>query len=210
MNHDLGELWGAAAKTPTRATWRNLGAFALVVLVAGCALEASEPSRIPTSAAVSRVTMSAAPRPAPGTLLFVRLNDPISSETARRGDSWRGVTIRDVAASDGTIVPRGSAVNGIVSEARSARGMRGALGLRVITISNGGRLAAVRASEDLAASREGARLALGAYGHRDGESMTASPFYPKATGHVSNVVVAASLREPVLLREGASMAFRVD
>jgi hypothetical protein len=83
-----------------------------------------------------------APRLPSGAPVIVRLGDSISPGAARGGDSWSGTTAREVVAVDGTRIPAGSAVAGIVTEARRGRAK---LGLRMVSISAGVRIAPVRA-----------------------------------------------------------------
>jgi hypothetical protein len=84
-----------------------------------------------------------------GTLLWVRFTDEISSETAKRGDSWSG-TLRDSVVVDQQVAfPAGSVVHGTVVDVTPAqKGDRAVLGLEVTSIEAYDRSWAVSAKTD--------------------------------------------------------------
>lgn len=137
--------------------WLNLWAVVVAGLTAGCWLErAGDRGSLPASLVGPRSV--ALPRLAPGTSIEVRLLDTIPS-TARFGEPWLGVTTRDLALADGTVVPAGSAVQGIVATGRAGTGQQARLVLRLVSISAHGRRVPLRAGIDRVTS---ARSATGA------------------------------------------------
>ena len=84
-----------------------------------------------------------------GTLLWVTFTDEISSETAKRGDSWSG-TLRDSVVVDQLVAfPAGSVVHGTVVDVTPAqKGDRAVLGLEVTSIEAYDRSWAVSAKTD--------------------------------------------------------------
>jgi hypothetical protein len=183
----------------------NVCAAGLIGLAA-CLVEANVGHpRVAPEASPSR--LAEAPRFAPGTSVPVRIGDLVSSESARRGDPWRGITLRQIASLDGDLVPSGSAVSGIVSEVHSARGARAALGLRVITIAARGRRAPIRASLVPRVAIDGAR-GLGRAKIASSKTLRER----RATGWTTGptgVTLAAAPGEPIVFREGTEVTFRI-
>jgi hypothetical protein len=181
----------------------NVCAGSLIGLAA-CLVEANvSHQRVAPDASHCRV--ADAPRFAPGTAVPVRIGDRISSEIARRGDSWRGITLREVSSLDGALVPRGSAVSGIVNEVRSARGARAALGLRVITIDARGRSTPIRASVDPRVSIEPLPVSARP-GIESQDPLRAARWTTGETG----ITTASSPGDPIILREGIDVTFRIQ
>lgn len=150
----------------------NICAGAMIGWLGGCLIGTTQLSNhVPNSAAATLVTSVSAPRIAAGTTLTVRLGDPLSSRTARRGDSWRGVLLQNLVTADGTVIEAGGAVDGIVSDASATRGSHGALSLRAISVSARGRIVAVRAALDPVASRLPATAPSGPIAIREGTVM---------------------------------------
>jgi len=55
-----------------------------------------------------------------GTLIDVRLNDPLGSATSRVGDTFTASTLDDVVVAGEVAIPRGSRISGTVTEAKEA------------------------------------------------------------------------------------------
>jgi BON domain len=108
----------------------------------------------PTRAATSNTgigSSAATPAPAPvrpatvtipdGTAIAIRLVDPLSSETAKVDDMFRGSLDTPITVDDKVVVPAGSDVEGRVVSAKSAAHFKGnsELALELTRISAGGR-----------------------------------------------------------------------
>jgi len=128
--------------------FRYAWAAALILastLVAGCQGRESDGDRIAASASWG----SSGIKVPPGTGLPVRLTSTISSETAKSGDRWTGVITAPVIIGDEVVIPVGSAVHGIVEDARSARsGSRAMLELVVRSVSADGEVHPVEAAAE--------------------------------------------------------------
>ena len=57
----------------------------------------------------------------PDTPIDVQLSGPISSETARPGDIWRGTVLENVVRQHEVLIPAGTRVTGMITAALSAR-----------------------------------------------------------------------------------------
>lgn len=82
-----------------------------------------------------------APAPAPGitvpsgTAIAVTLNNPISSETAKVGDTWTGVVKSNVVIDEKTVIPAGSTVHGTVTAVKPAvKGDRALLDISITSL----------------------------------------------------------------------------
>lgn len=127
----------------------------------------ARPKAAPRRAAAPEQAAEATPEPVPapataarrpagppvnvrwGTRLWVTFTDEISSETAKRGDSWSG-TLRDSVVVDQHVAfPAGSVVHGTVVDVTPAqKGDRAVLGLEVTSIEAYDRSWAVSAKTD--------------------------------------------------------------
>src|SRR5262245_26436534 len=155
----------------------------------------------------SRVTVPA------GALIHVRLNERISSETARAGDRWRGSVTSPVYVDDREVIPEGSEVEGVVVAAEEARrGSRARLQLAVRAVRVGDRRTSIDArSEPVIAGSPRARN-LGAIAG----GAAAGALIGKATsdeagkgaiigGALATGAVAASKGYQVVMPDGAVM-----
>jgi hypothetical protein len=160
--------------------------------------------------------------PIPDTPIDVVLSRPISSETARPGDVWRGSVIENVIRDHDVWIPAGTRVTGIVTAARSARhGSRAMLELsvRALELPEPGAdrdhaLADATRSGLDAASLSTASVAVAVPLRSAAPSIPASPGNGAVMGVVAGTpaarVMAVWSGVPVALREGAVMSFSVD
>jgi len=81
-----------------------------------------------------------------GTEIEVQLAQTISSESARRGDSWRGVLVQPVVVDGREVIPAGSGIEGMVVSAVEPRhGNQACLELGVRAVRVGDRKTAMMA-----------------------------------------------------------------
>jgi hypothetical protein len=122
-----------------------LGALLLVTAAVGC----NESTDKEEGGSPLAMFQKSGPEIPAGTAIDVRLGSDISSETAKVGDGWAGVTTGDIVAGGEVIVPSGSSVSGRVSGTLEAqKGNRALLDLEVTSISIDGK------GEDLLANTE--------------------------------------------------------
>jgi hypothetical protein len=75
-----------------------------------------------------------------GTALTVRMTTPVSSETARAGDTWEGTITSSVIVGERILVPAGTPVRGVVKDALGAKkGNRAMLEVAVTSLELDGR-----------------------------------------------------------------------
>ena len=155
-----------------------------------------------------------------GTELEVQLAQTISSETADRGDAWRGVVTHAVIADGREVIPAGSMVEGVVTGAQQARKggrARLALGVRAVRVS--GRKTTITAeAEPMVAGSTAARnlgaiaggAAAGALLGKvmGGESSDATKGAIIGSA-VATGVVAASKGYQVVVKDGTELSFSV-
>jgi hypothetical protein len=184
--------------------WLNISGSCLIGFA--CLVEANVTHRTAVPSPVPSATE--APRFGPGTSLCVRIGDHLSSDIARRGDAWRGITLREITSVDGEAVPAGSAVSGIVDEVRSSHGGRAALGLRAISIVTRSRVAPIRASVD---PRDQIEFSLA------GTRSSSAPEHSPGAGASDDerttsagVTIATAAGRPVVFREGAVVMLRIQ
>ena len=81
-----------------------------------------------------------------GTEMEVQLAQTISSESARRGDAWRGVLVQPVVVDGREVIPAGSGIEGtVVSAAEPRHGNQACLELGVRAVRVGDRKTALMA-----------------------------------------------------------------
>lgn len=155
-----------------------------------------------------------------GTSLDVQLAQTISSETADRGDSWRGVLVHPVVVDGKRVIPAGSMVEGAVIEAEEARkGGRAklALGLRAIRVGDRKTRIAAVAEPVIAASTRARNLGaiaggaaagalLGKVIGGDGSDATKGAIIGSA---MAAGAVAASKGYQVVIKDGTVLGFSV-
>jgi hypothetical protein len=74
-----------------------------------------------------------------GTEIEVQLAQTVSSESARRGDEWRGVLVQPVVVEGREVIPAGSGIEGMVVSAEEPRHGNQAslqLGVRAVRVSD--------------------------------------------------------------------------
>ena len=91
-----------------------------------------EPPSTGTSPTQSLVPPTRIPE---GTSLIVRLSQPISSASARAGDSFDGSLDDPIVIDEETLLPRGSRVNGRVLDAKASSGANDPGYLRIVLVS---------------------------------------------------------------------------
>lgn len=127
----------AFAANPTESTAADLTPQGTVPQPAPTPTPAPKPkATAPKAAPAPR-----APAPAPGitvpsgTAIAVTLNDQISSETAKVGDTWTGVVKNSIVIDEKTVIPAGSTVQGTVTAVKpAAKGDRALLDLSVTSL----------------------------------------------------------------------------
>jgi hypothetical protein len=190
-----------------------------VALVLAAALGAGCRESEPTGA--GGLGLPPGPRIAAGTPFEVRLSHGLSSETAKVGDPWTGVTARDLIVDDQVAIPAGSSVRGTVVGARpAAKGARAMLELAVRSVSVGGRTTSVSAeSEPVIAGSTRARnlgaiaggAAAGALiGKAVGGDGRDAALGGLIGGAAATGVVAGSKGYQVVLKSGTVMDFTVS
>ena len=152
-----------------------------------------------------------------GTTLAVRLDQTLSSETVRRGDSWQGVVTSPVVVDGREVIPSGATVEGMVVAAEEARrGSRARLELGVRAVRIGDRKTAFIASSDpvIAGSPRarnlGAIVGGAAAGALIGEATSDNAGKGAVIGGaLATGAVAASKGYQVVLRDGTVITFVV-
>ena len=160
----------------------------------------------------SRVTVPS------GTQLAVRLDQTLSSETVRRGDSWRGVVTSPLVIEGREVIPGGANVSGVVVAAEEARrGSRARLELGIRAVRIGERKTTLTASSEpvIAGSPRarnlGAIVGGAAAGALIGEATSDNAGKGALIGGaLATGAVAASKGYQVVLRDGTVMTFVVS
>jgi hypothetical protein len=67
-----------------------------------------------------------------GTVITVRLNQPVGSKTSKQGDRFEAVVAEPVAIDGKTVIPAGAPAAGIVTEAHAAGRFKGGATLNVV------------------------------------------------------------------------------
>ena len=160
----------------------------------------------------SRVTVPA------GAMIRVKLNQSVSSETAKPGDHWQGSVTSPVYVDGKEVIPEGSEVEGVVVAAEEARrGSRARLQLALRAVHVGDRRTSIDAkSEPVIAGSPRARN-LGAIAG----GAAAGALIGKATsdeagkgaiigGALATGAVAASKGYQVVMPSGTVMSFAVN
>jgi len=187
-------------------------AIAMVsALAMGCTQSESGGGAVTDLFGGSRVTVPS------GTTLAVRLDQTLSSETVRRGDSWQGVVTRPLIVDGREVIPSGATVEGTVVAAEEARrGSRAKLELGVRAVRIGDRKTALNASSDpvIAGSPRarnlGAIVGGAAAGALIGEATSDNAGKGAVIGGaLATGAVAASKGYQVVLRDGTVMTFVV-
>jgi len=160
------------------------------------------------------------PRIPDGTQMSVRLTTPVSSETAKAGDSWDGVLTSSITVDGEVIASAGAPVHGRVASALEAkRGDRAMLDLEVTSIELDGKTRNLKAVTDpvIAGSPRARNLGAIAGGAAagaligkavggDGEDAAAGAIIG---GAAATAGVAASKGYQVVLKNGTVMNFTV-
>ena len=78
----------------------------------------------------------------PGALLRIRINQTLTSASAKAGDSFDGIVVSDVVAEGVVAIPRGATVQGSVVDAKKAGALvgRGELSLQLTQVTLGGKV----------------------------------------------------------------------
>ncbi len=206
---------------PLRVGHRVLAAAVVSLLAAGChpTDRAPQTDRGGSSSNVimrlfggSRVTVPS------GSRLEVRLNQTLSSKTAREGDRWHGVIVHPVVIDGREAIPSGADVEGVVVAAEAAqRGNRATLELGVTAVRIGDHKTSLRASSDpvIAGSPRARNLGAiaggAAAGALIGEATSDRPGTGALIGGaIATGAVAASKGYQVVLPDGRIMRFVVN
>jgi hypothetical protein len=153
-----------------------------------------------------------------GTVLRVRLDQTLSSETVRQGDMWHGEVTHSLVVDGREVIPLGATVTGVVVEAVEAqRGNRAKLELGVRAVRIGDRKTALKASADPVIAGSPRKRNLGAIaggvaaGALIGEATSDRPGTGALIGGaVATGAVAASKGYQVVLQNGAVLKFVVN
>ncbi len=193
----------------------------LLLGLAGCVESQGEVDRSENAKATSFFGLGAREHLVAGTALRVRLLEPLSSETAKPGDTWQGVIQAPVVVDGDEIIATGSSVQGIVTGAVPARhGNRALLEVEVREVTMNERATTLRATTDpvIAGSPRARNLgaiagsvAAGALiGNAVGGSGRAAGAGALVGGGVAAGAVAASQGYQVVLPEGTVITFTVS
>jgi len=116
---------------------------------------AMAPAAAPAAAVAAPAPAAVPPPPPPpppripaGTAFSARLSSGVSSKTSSAGDPFNGTLVSPIRLDGNVIIPAGSAVSGVVSEAHSAGRFKGAatLAVRLVSVNVGGRAYPIRTS----------------------------------------------------------------
>jgi hypothetical protein len=190
-----------------------------------------EPAPTPTPAPVAKPKATAprtapapkAPAPAPGisvpsgTAIAVTLNNPISSETAKVGDTWTGVVKNNIVIDEKTVIPAGSTVEGTVTAVKpAAKGDRALLDISITSLGvEGSHYAATATTPAIEAGSTRARN-LGAIAAGTGAGALVGGAVGGKKGAIiggligavgSGGAVASSKGYQVVLKEGTELTF---
>ena len=122
---------------------RLCAGMAAVLLMTGCLASNSNLASTKDGSGQRSVSVPS------GTAIEVRLTSGVSSETARRGDSWTGSVTSAVTSGDRVLIPAGTPVRGTVSVARAAqRGTRAEIGLEMHSVMMHGESYKVEATSE--------------------------------------------------------------
>jgi hypothetical protein len=186
----------------------------------------------PAPASTKPKTAAKAPTPAPtrtqptmtvpaGTGIMITVDVPVSSETAKPGDTWTGVVKEPVVIGTDAPIPAGSKVSGVVSGAAPAqKGSRAFLLVSVRSVTVNGESYDVSATADsiIAGSTRARNLgaiaggaAAGALiGKAVGGSGKGAVIGGILGGAAATGAVAASKGYQVALKEGTELSFRIE
>lgn len=153
-----------------------------------------------------------------GTVLKVRLDQTLSSETVKQGDTWHGEVTEPLIVDGHEVIPGGATVTGVVVDAEEAqRGSRARLELGVRAVKIGDRKTALKASADPVIAGSTRKRNLGAIaggvaaGALLGEATSDRPGTGALIGGaVATGAVAASKGYQVVLQDGAVLKFVVN
>lgn len=184
---------------------------------------ATKPAAKPKATAPKTSPTPQAPAPAPGitvpsgTAIVITLDKPISSETAKVGDTWTGVVKTSIVVDEKTVIPAGSTVEGTITAAKpAAKGDRALLDLSITSLGvDGAHYAATATTPAVEAGSTRARN-LGAIAAGTGAGALVGGAIGGKKGAViggligaagSGAGVAASKGYQVVLKEGTELTF---
>lgn len=154
------------------------------------------------------VAVAATPRLYSGTVITVRLTQPLSSENVRRGQRWVGTIASPVVVNTHLMVPRGSRVEGeVVSVRRASSGNPGIVHLAARSVIVEGRETELAADAGPVIAGTPRALNLGASADdQDGALADAGDLDTRESINEGLRVRA----EPVVLRPGTVMGFMLN
>jgi hypothetical protein len=213
----------AFAANPTESTSADLTPQGTVPPPAPTPTPAPTPAAKPKATAPRTAPTPKAPAPAPGitvpsgTAIAVTLNHPISTETAKVGDSWTGVVKNSIVVDEKTVIPAGSTVQGTVTAVKpAAKGDRALLDLSITSLGvEGANYAATATTPAIEAGSTRARN-LGAIAAGTGAGALVGGAVGGKKGAIiggllgaagSGGAVAASKGYQVVLKEGTELTF---
>jgi hypothetical protein len=156
----------------------------------------------------------------PDTPIDVQLSGPVSSETARPGDIWRGTVLENVVRQHDVLIPAGTQVTGIITAASSARHAPRAmleLSVRALELDAGAPPSEAQPAPSLASA-----FPVGIPTEQEPGSLdlrsAAQPEPAAGSDAVMGVVagtpaarvMAVESRVPIALKQGAVMRFSLD
>lgn len=179
-------------------------------------------SQTETRTASSRPHVAASgPRIPAGTAITVRLDQSISSKTAAVGDAWSGTVSEPVHVGGAVVIPVGTPVTGVVTEAKPAeRGDRAMVDLALKSVSVGGKRTSLTASTEavIAGSTRARNLGAIAGGAAAGALLGKAVGGDGKDAVIGGVIggaaatgaVAASKGYQVVLKPGTELTFSVN
>lgn len=153
-----------------------------------------------------------------GTELDVRLETPLSSETARVEDPFEATTVVDLDNGNSVVVPAGSVVRGVVAAVNKAGRLdrKGRLTLQIDRLTVNGRTYPIRATMTQALESEGYRGDAGKIGAGAGVGAIIGGILGGVRGALAGIliggggVVAATEGQDVDLPAGTILRIRMD
>jgi hypothetical protein len=178
--------------------WLWTVAFGVCAVLAGC----NHLDGIGGFFGAPRITVPA------GTEMEVQLAQTISSESARRGDTWRGVLVQPVVVDGREVIPAGSGIEGMVVSAEEPRhGSHASLELGVRAVRVGDRKTALMADGVRAMARSPRTRSLGTIPSGMSATALVGQTIDNGVTDASTDLMAMSGNHQVIFQEGTPRTF---
>ena len=178
--------------------WLWMVAFGVCAALAGC----NHLDGIGSLFGAPRITVPA------GTEIEVQLAQTISSESARRGDTWRGVLVQPVVVDGRAVIPAGSGIEGMVVSVEEPRdGSHASLELGVRAVRVGERKTALMADGVRVMARSPRTRSLGAIPSGTTATALVGQTIDNGVTAASTDLMAMSRGNQVVIQEGSPRTF---